>query len=340
MEKLKKILSKIKYYRVIAILLVLILGAIGLILKSVVNAGANKYYDQTMASRWDEKNRYAHISLFIKDSEGVNADTIAELEYNIKKQLDLNNVENENENGRLYIDCYTAKSTITLESPKRTLNVKCMAVGGDFFEFHPIKMLSGRYFSGSDLMHDGIILDEETAWDLFGSYDIEDKQVYLGDRALYVRGVYDRKQDAIVDYARGNEPEIFVPYELISSEEYSPAIMCIELCLPNPVENFASKIVTDVVKIDNNSFEMVENSTRFDVDKLWKLNKDKKYRSMQNRDIIFPYWEKVARYQEEVLAPKAVAMVVCFVSSGTILILLVLYEIAIHTRLKPTRDDI
>lgn len=340
MEKLKKILSKIKYYRVICISLVLVLALISLVLKIILGIQTARYTDQTMASRWDSNNKYSHISLFIKDSANVDGNSISELEYNINKQLEINNVDNENENGRKFIDSYMAKNQMNLESDRKSVNVKCMAVGGDFFDFHPVKLLSGQYFSGNDLMHDGVILDEETAWELFGSSDVADQQIYWEGKLLYVRGVYERGGDHITEYARGDEPEIFVPYELLCSEDYSPSIVCIEICMPNPVENFASKIVTDVFKVDTNSFEMVENSTRFTVEKLWKINKEKKYRSMQNRDIIFPYWEKIARYQEERLAPVAVWMMICIIAAGTIFVCFALYEISIHTRLKPTRDDV
>lgn len=340
MEKFKSILSKIKYYRVICFALIVCLLIISLILKTYVDIQMNKYSDQTMATRWDSDNNYSHISLFIKESEGLSSDAISELEYNITKQLELNSVENENENSKLFVDCYMAKSQMYLQGDRKSLEVNCMAVSGDFFDFHPVKLVSGQYFSGSDLMHDGIILDEETAWELFGSNDVVDQKLYCNDKLLFVRGVYKRNTDSITEYARGDEPEIFVPYELLCNDGIGPAIVSIEVCMPNPVENFASKIITEVFKVNTASFEMVENSTRFSLSNLWKINKEKKYRSMQNRDIIFPYWEKVARYQEDLLAPKAVWMCICLISAGTIFVFWALYEITIHTKLKPTRDDV
>ena len=60
---------------------------------------------------------------------------------------------------------------------------------------------------------------------------------------------------------------------------------------------------------------------------------------MQNHDIIYPYWEKIARYQEDLLAPKAVIMVVSFVVSGTVFISLVLYELTKLTKLRKKNDD-
>ena len=55
MEKLKSILSKIKYYRVIMLSLSIILLIIGIVMKIILTAGANKYPDQTVAKRWDKE---------------------------------------------------------------------------------------------------------------------------------------------------------------------------------------------------------------------------------------------------------------------------------------------
>ena len=340
MEKIKNVLSKIKYYRVICLLISVLALIIGLVMRIQVSIGAQKYSDQTVAERWDPEGQYAQISLFIKDIVGFSQTDIDGFEYNLNDKLDYNSIFPENEDARRFIYCYMSKTAISLEGPSgKTVNVNCMAVGGDFFAFHPVRLLNGAYFSGNDLMHDGVILDEATAWQLFGSNDIEGQKILFGDRVLFVKGVYEKNDGKLYNYARGEDPEIFVPFELLNTTEAPLPITCLEVCMPNPIENFASKIITDIVKLDASSFEMVENSKRYTVDNLWMVYKNKKYRSMQNHDIIYPYWEKIARYEEDVLAPKAVLMVISFVTSGTVFISLLLYEVSKLTRLKKRNDD-
>lgn len=46
-------------------------------------------------------------------------------------------------------------------------------MGGNFFDFHPIRLLSGNYISPDDLMKDRVLLDEDTAWLLFGGTQLE-----------------------------------------------------------------------------------------------------------------------------------------------------------------------
>ncbi|MBO4776764.1 MAG: ABC transporter permease [Lachnospiraceae bacterium] len=339
MEKIKRILSKIKYYRVICLLVTIVFLIVGIIMKIIVGIGADKYSDQTVSKRWDKKGDHAQISYFLKETAGFGRNDIIGLEYELNAKLDYNSIEAASEESRRFIDCYMAKSTIALESERNIVDVDCMAIGGDFFVFHPVKMITGSYFSGNDLMQDGIILDEMTAWQLFGSNDIVGQKVLYGDRVLFVKGVYERKDNKLFNYARGDKPEIFVPFDLLNSEENPLSITCFEICMPNPIDNFATKLCSEIVDLDSHDFESVENSTRYSVANLWRVYKSRKYRSMQNHDIIYPYWEKIARYEEDLLAPKAVIMVVSFVVSGTVFISLVLYELTKLTKLRKKNDD-
>ena len=339
MEKIKRFLSKIKYYRAVCLLISFITLITGIVMSIIISVGANRFEDQTVSKRWDKSGNASHISVFIKDTAFFGKTDVDEFEYNLNGKLDFNSVFAEKEDSRRYIDCYAAKSNITLESVSKTVDVNCLAVGGDFFMFHPVKLISGTYFSGNDLMQDGVILDEETAWQLFGSSDVNGQKVLYGDRVLFVKGVYKKSEGKIYEYARGEKPEIFVPFELLDSEESPLIITSLEVCMPNPIDNFAFNIMTEIFNMDTSLFEAVDNSKRYSVENLWMIYKDKKYRSMQNHDIIYPYWEKIARYEEDLLAPKAVVMVVSFVISGTVFIGLLLYEISKLTKLKKRNDD-
>ena len=340
MQKIKHFLKKIKYYRAIIILIVLVSLVIALIMSAIMSAGKNKYADQTVAKRWAKDGSFSHVSIFIKDTAYFTKENVDEFEYNLDNKLDFNSIE-ENENGdKRYIDSYMTKTDIYLESERKSLSVNCMAVGGDFFIFHPVKMVEGTYFSSSDLMHDGIILDKLTAWQLFGSSDVVGQQVLYGDKVLFVKGVYESSDDKIYKFANGEEAMIFVPFELLNSDEMPLNITCLEVCMPNPIKNFASGIVDEIINLNESSYERIENSSRFSVENLWSIYKSRRYRSMQNRDIIYPYWEKIARYEEDFLAPKAVTMCVCYIISGVLFIALILYEIGKHTKLKSTNEDL
>ncbi|MBP5494405.1 MAG: ABC transporter permease [Lachnospiraceae bacterium] len=338
MEKIKRFLSKIKYYRAVCLLVCVVTLITGIVMSIIISVGSNKYPDQTTAKRWDKSGNCSHVSVFIKDTAFFSKTDIDKFEYDLEGKLDFNSVYAEKEDSRRYIDCYTAKTSITLEGPSKTQNVNCLAVGGDFFKFHPVKMISGTYFSGNDLMQDGVILDEETAWQLFGSTDVEGQKVIYGERVLFVKGVYEKDNGKIYNYARGEKAEIFVPFELLNSDDVPLYITSLEVCMPNPIDQFAFNLMNGLFP-DTSLYEVVDNSARYSVENLWKVYKNKKYRSMQNHDIIYPYWEKIARYEEDLLAPKAVVMVVSYSVSALVFIGLIVYEISKLTKLKKRNDD-
>lgn len=78
----------------------------------------------------------------------------------------------ENPSARLWVDAYSADGKITLVNGKNTLDANAIGIGGDFFMFHPLKPITGSYFSGNDLMQDYCIIDQDAAWQLFGSNDV------------------------------------------------------------------------------------------------------------------------------------------------------------------------
>lgn len=51
--------------------------------------------------------------------------------------------------------------------------------------FHPLKLITGSYFSGNDLMQDYCIIDQDAAWQLFGSNDVVGMTVYIGNVPPY-----------------------------------------------------------------------------------------------------------------------------------------------------------
>lgn len=52
----------------------------------------------------------------------------------------------ENPSARLWVDAYSADGKITLVNGKNTLDANAIGIGGDFFMFHPLKLITGAYF--------------------------------------------------------------------------------------------------------------------------------------------------------------------------------------------------
>ncbi len=261
--------------------------------------------DQQAASRWDPEGGSAQVSCFLAEHTEIDEYMIMsfekQLEQSFKEVLSAEEVSEES-GKRLFIDAYSSLGTITVTSEKGKLEADAVGIGGDFFLFHPLQLVSGGYFSGNDLMKDSIILDEDAAWQLFGSNDIAGRSVMIGDVPHYVAGVVKRQGGKFAESAGLNKTVLYVSNESLTAYGVSEGISVYELVAPNPVKNFVYNNVKEKLGVEENDMVMVENSSRYSLEALLMVMLDFGTRSMQNSAVKFPYWENIGRGWEDVKA--------------------------------------
>ena len=76
-----------------------------------------------------------------------------------------------------------------LSTKRATISAKAIGVGGDFFQFHPMDLEYGNYFSDSDVNKDLVVIDEEIAWQLFGGINVTGKIIDVGGHPHLIVGV-------------------------------------------------------------------------------------------------------------------------------------------------------
>ena len=259
---------------------------------------------QMMAERWSEKKDVAQISCFFSVNTQISEDRIREFEHSIDAALADASViqESENPSARLWADAYSAGGKITITSDKSTLQADAIGIGGDFFLFHPMKMLSGSWFSGNDLMQDYCILDQDAAWQLFGSNDVAGMTVYIGGIPHIVTGVIQRQEGRLTKAAGLDSTLVYVSYKTLSELGSCNGINHYEIVMPNPVTGFAHNYVNEKLGDSGNETEVVENTSRYSFLSRLKLIPQFGTRSMNGKAIIYPYWENVARGYEDIVA--------------------------------------
>lgn len=259
---------------------------------------------QMMAERWSEKKSAAQVSCFFSVNMQISEDRIREFEHSIDAALADASViqESENPSARLWADAYSAGGKITISSDKSTIQADAIGIGGDFFLFHPMKMLSGSWFSGNDLMQDYCILDQDAAWQLFGSNDVAGMTVYIGGIPHIVTGVIQRQEGRLTEAAGLDSTLVYVSYKTLSELGSCNGINHYEIVMPNPVTDFAYNYVNENLGDSGNETEVVENSSRYSFLSRLKLIPQFGTRSMNGKAIIYPYWENVARGYEDILA--------------------------------------
>ena len=309
---MKKIINKIGLKGLIFIGSAILALLIALIIKLICNSKINSLDEQMAWKRWGNISECTQATIFFDSTYGYTYFKVREFENTIEKKLTEASVvsESENANARQWIDAYSVRGEFNyVGEAGKSEGARTYGVGCDFFEFHPLKLVTGSYFSDESLMKDYILLDKDLAWQLFGSYDIIGKQVWVDNTPLMIVGVYDRPDTKMNNAAGNNVPTAYISYSMFNTlnggggeEAHEKGIDSLEIVLPNVVKGFGFKMLTDNFKGTENKYSILENATRYDFLNLLKVVGGFGKRSMSMNGIIYPYWENVARGYEDILS--------------------------------------
>lgn len=274
-----------------------------LILTGVIALLAKGQAEQRVAVRWNSDGGVAQVSCFFSPNAGISQDSIEGFEHSLDDALKEASIEQESSNpgARLWVDAYSADGTVTLSSDRGRVEADALGIGGDFFLFHQLQLISGSYFSGNDLMKDYVILDENSAWQLFGSNDVAGMNVDIGGRPHMVIGVVQRPTGRLYEAAGLDGIRVYVSYETLAAYGHCSGINHYEIVMPNPVREYAVSYVREQLGQPEKEVEVLENSSRFKLSRRLRLLLDFGTRSMNGKAIIYPYWENVARGYEDIL---------------------------------------
>lgn len=273
------------------------------VLLCIANHMGNAQLSQSMAERWSKEGDAAQISCFFSVGAYVSEDNIEEFEHSIDSALLEASIEQDSENpgARLWIDAYSADGKISITSGRTTLQAAAIGIGGEFFQFHPQQLLTGSYFSGDDLMQDYCVIDEDAAWQLFGSNDVAGQIVTIGGVPHIITGVVRRPQGRLEKAAGLDGTVVYVSYQTLSELGTNYGINHYEIVMPNPVKDFALNHVKEHIGVDEKNMEVLENTSRYSILSRFKTILAFGTRSMNGKAIIYPYWENIARGYEDII---------------------------------------
>lgn len=264
-----------------------------------LHAVSNLLLSQQAARRWQGQSdrEFAQISCFTAKGEEMTLDQVMSFRAAMAQKLKEASFDLEKEKG-LYNDALSTSGSVRVSAGRRSGEVQAVAVSGRFFDFHPLRLVSGNYLSPDDLMEDRVLLDRETAWLLFGGSDLTGMSFSLNGVPVVVAGVYEHETDAFSKKASEGAMRIYMRYELF--ERLFPektGVSCYEFVMADPVKGFARSAAEE--KFPLKSAEIMENSARFETVRLWKILRSRMERTMRKTAAVYPDWENAARAAED-----------------------------------------
>ena len=259
---------------------------------------SNVLDSQKEAERWqgDGDLRFSQITCFLPMNRQIALTDIATFRTAAMKALTEASF-NLSDDTQLMLDAWSTSVRLSISSDHGKGEVGVIAVGGSFFDFHPLQLLSGDYIRQTDLMEDRIVLDEEVAWLVYGGTDLAGMEVQLGGKNFVIAGVVAREKDRASRRAFGDDMGIYMRYDALLQIDETAGINCYEFVMADPVEGFARKVAGEKFPIHDG--EIVCNSTRYDPWRLLGFAFLYGSRSTHNTGVLYPYWENAARLTED-----------------------------------------
>ena len=253
---------------------------------------------QYAAERWagEGDTSFRQVSCFLPVDECLSLNQIHGFRYAILDQLHAAAIEADTDT-LLFRDAWSASGKLSASSDLGKGEVSVIAVGGDFFLFHPLRLLSGSYLTENDVMDDRVLLDEDTAWLLFGGTDLEGMPMKLNGVPFTVAGVVQREQDFASRKAYTAGQGVYMSFDAYTRLKEGAGASCYELVMTDPVKNFVLNFVKEKFPIGQG--EVVENTGRFAFGKVLGIVREFGTRSMQKLGVVNPYWENAARCVED-----------------------------------------
>ena len=287
-------LKQIVFFALAVLSLLLYFG-----LTFITNLQESSLLEQRIANEWSKEGDAAQISAFFTEKAGVTVDSLTGFERQLDSALLQDSIVATSESARLYASTYSGKGEVTITSQKGNVTADAIGVAGDFFLFHPLKLVSGSYFNSSEITGDYILIDEEAAWQLFGSNDIAGKQVMIGQTPHFIAGVIERDDSDLYLKAGLKKTTVYLSYHSLETYGTTKGIDSYEIVMPNPITGFALKTVKEKIGVAETEVYLVENSNRYSLLSLAKIYLESSYRSMGITGVVFSYWENIARYYED-----------------------------------------
>ena len=175
---------------------------------------SNTLASQKEASRWrgESDMEFSQISCFIPVDEKIGLEEVSAFRTKLTEELHKAALDIDNDS-TLFVDAWSCTGKVNVSSDNGKGEAAVIAIGGEFFDFHPIRLISGSYITHRDLMKDRVLLDEDLAWLLYGGTDIAGLSMKINGVPYMIAGVVEREQDKFNTAAYTSGRGLYMSYD-------------------------------------------------------------------------------------------------------------------------------
>ena len=242
---------------------------------------------------------FSQISCFLPSDKKIGLKEVSTFRSDAVKKLQGASLDVTG-NKQLMLDAWSTSAKLYTSGENGRGQASVIAVGGNYFDFHPLQLLSGDYIRQSDLMQDRIVLSEDVAWMLFGGTNLAGMSMKLNGVPFVIAGVVRPEQDFASRKASNESLDLYMSYDALLQFDENAKISCYEFLMAEPVKDFARNVAVDKFPIGTG--EIICNTTRYQYSNMMSLALHFGARGSETSGAAVPYWENAARRTENLSA--------------------------------------
>lgn len=275
------------------------LGVFGLLCRGDRNTVAT-LDSQLGAQRWETPEKpYSLSTLFLDAENSIPATELQQIRIQVENALTAAGTPSED---YPWLYAFSRTEQATLKNGVASSTVEVTLVSGDYFKLHPLPVRNGWYFEDSEVMRDRIVLDRQTAWDLFYSDNVVGQYLTWNGQNYVVAAVVDGEQGTYNQQAYGSVNRAWALGDSPAADQ-NQGYTCVEMVLPQPVKGFGvSTMKAALERFMPEGTEPLNNSDRFSLVNRWNALRTISTRWISSQAIAYPYYENAARLVENHLA--------------------------------------
>lgn len=257
---------------------------------------------QKQADRWSDEGGVSQLSVYFSNDSALTAGEQTALSQALTRSAETALQASANSPVSKWPLAYSAQGTADMTRGTMRQNVLATAVGGDYFTFHRVPLVSGSYFDPTGSNDDLILIDEDVAWKLFSSTDVVGMEVQIDRLPCRIAGVFRCEENFASKASYGDTPRVILSYGAMvqldtDAQTDTGDITAYYALLPDLVTGSARTMLEEAIGKDR-THQIVENTRRYELSNLFDVLRSFPTRSNQSLAVAYPYTENAARMTE------------------------------------------
>ncbi len=262
--------------------------AVGLVLFAVKEGIPKELIEYKSSHEWGA-DAHSHVTVYMSSDRELDYSEKIMIESELEAAYTVDSIDSSKA-----IYCASTETGVSLYSTSSSRHASSTATvySGDYFNFYKPELKEGAYPINDPIHTDAILLDENAAWQIFGTHTgVVGLSLDYNGYSYTVCGVI-KVPDGIYKEVYGERSRVFISSQSTGFRNNNIMYTQFDAMIPDPITNYATNLIKE--KFVAYSDVIVNQDNRFDGEELNKLRENTNDMIINSNGIDYPFTEKAA----------------------------------------------